>query len=264
MHSQSYQLFLQKIKSVCSNAKWTFIILFLVLCTSCSQGEAPEVELNLTVQPVNRPGLYNVTGTTNLPDQSQIAVAAIRYLRTNDDSFVGTESDTNYSILDRKIVEVEQGKWQTNLNLWQVSLDGRFREAWQLNQPIIGESLNPNKQVTFIATFDPSARLPTNSSEQISISEEQIQQIQQVQELRGDLVRFNEEGNPYVQASQSLTISLPTGRKSPPVLRAEDINGGWGNRYELPPQRNVVGTLRPQPIETEQINTPLSPSQFLR
>ncbi|MGB7443120.1 MAG: hypothetical protein WA919_18805 [Coleofasciculaceae cyanobacterium] len=215
----------------------------------------------MSVQPVNNPGIYNVTGTTNLPDKSQIAIAAIRYLRTDDDTFIDTELDTNYSILDRKIVEIDQGKWQTNLILWQVSPDGRFREAWQLNQPLVGQSLNPTKQVTFIATFDPSAKLPSNSDEGISVSEEQEQQVQ---ELQGDLVRFNQEGNPYVQASQSLRIGLPVGRKSPPALRTEDINGGWGNRYELPASQNVVGTLRPQPIETKQINTPLSPPQFLR
>jgi hypothetical protein len=90
------------------------------------------------------------------------------------------------------------------------------------------------------------------------------EQLKKTQELRGSLVRFTNEGKPYVQASKSLAIALPVGRTQPPKLQPEDINGGWGNRYEIQPEPFVTNRMRPQLPKTNQINTPLSPSEYLR
>jgi len=252
MLSQSYQLFSQQLQSLYSRTKWAFILLLVALCVSCSSSKPPDVALKLNVQP-SRPGVYNVTGSTNLPDKSQITVAAIRYLRPTDQEFLGSDPKATFSILDRQIVEVAQGKWQTTLNLWQVGPDGRFQEAWQLNQSQTGLSLNPATEVSFVATFDPAGQFLKSKEQQ-----------EKTQDLQGSLVRFTAEGLPYVQASQTLQIALPVGRRPPPELKAEDINGGWGNRYEIKPEPPVATNIRPQLPQTKQINAPLSPAEFLR
>lgn len=246
-----YQLFSQFLQHLYSYSKWAVISLLLVLCISCSASEPTATQLNLSVQP-ERPGVYSVTGSTNLPEQSQITVSAIRRLLPATDDFVGSGSQGSYSILDRQIVEVKQGKWQATLNLWRVAPDGRLQEVWQLYQPQTGLVVDPAKEVSFVAIFDPTRAF--------SIADEPAQ----TPELQGRLVRFTNEGNPYVQASQTLQIDLPSGRRPPSGLRSEDVNGGWGNRYQLKPEPSVSGNLRPQPLRSNQTNAPLSPAEFLR
>jgi hypothetical protein len=253
MVRKSYQFFSPIIQSLYVRSKWAIALLLLVLCTSCFAAKSPEVTLNLTVQPTNRPGVYNIMGTTNLSDGSQIAVSAIRYLLPTEQQFVGPDPNTAYSILARKIVEVANGKWEATLNLWQIAPDGRLQEAWQLNQSQTGLVFDPASEVSFLATFDPMEQ-----------SWKLGEQLKKTQELRGSLVRFTNEGKPYVQASKSLAIALPVGRTQPPKLQPEDINGGWGNRYEIQPEPFVTNRMRPQLPKTNQINTPLSPSEYLR
>jgi hypothetical protein len=276
MLHQFYQIFSQKIQPLYSQSKWAralrccksvaerspawgvsskaqIALLLLVLCTSCFSPKSSEVRLNLSVQPTSRPGVYNALGSTNLPDQSQITVTALRYLFPKEQQFLAPDPKTTYSILDRQIVKVAKGKWQATLNLWQVAPDGRLREAWQLNQSQTGLLVNPAPEVSFLATFAP-----------VEQSWKLGQQLNKTNELRGSLVRFTNEGQPYVQANQTLAIALPIGRKPPPKLQPEDINGGWGNRYEIKPEPPVASSMRPQPLKTDQIDAPLSPSEFLR
>jgi hypothetical protein len=250
-----YQIFRQKIQALYSHSKWTVILLLLALCVSCSSSKPPDVSLKLSVQPANNPGVYNVTGSTNLPEKSQITVAALRYLRPTNQELISPDPKPTYSILNRQIVQVEQGRWQTTLNLWQVAPDGRFREAWQLNlnQGQIGLSLEPVNEVSFVATFDPAGQFVKAK-----------QQPLYIQDLQGSLVRFSAEGLPYVQASQILKVGLPVGKRPPPELKAEDINDGWGNRYELKPELPVASRISPQIPQTSQSNAPLSQSKFFR
>jgi hypothetical protein len=253
MLSRFYQLFSQKIQLIFSHSKWAVILLLLVLSVSCSSSKPPEIALKLNVQAAGRPGVYDVSGATDLPNQSEISVAAIRYLRPKSDNFLETDTNATYSILDRQIVPIKQGKWQATLNLWQVASDGRFQEAWQLGSSETGLSVDPASEVSFVATFDPTGQLLKPKQQGID-----------PQNLRGSLVRFTSEGVPYVQASQTLQVSLPTGRRSPPQLKAEDINGGWGDRYKLPSEPPVASRIPPQQFSTSQTNAPLSPSEFLR
>lgn len=250
--SRLCQLFFPAIGSLYFQSKSTVILLLLILCVSCSSSKPPDVVLKVNVQQASSSGLYNVTGSTSLPEHSQITVAAIRYLRPTDQEFLGPDPNATYSILARQITEVSQGKWQAALNLWQVAPDGRFQEAWQLNQSQIGLSLNPASEVSFVAIFDPTTQPPKRKNNQ------------EAQDFKGSLVRFTPEGQPYVQASQTIRVSLPVGKRPPPVLKAEDINGGWGNRYELKPEPAVAINIRPQLPKTSQTDAPLSPSEFVR
>lgn len=253
MLSQVFQFFIQKIQPLYSRSHWVFILVLLALCVSCSTPKPPGIDLKINVQSASRPGSYNVTGSTNLPDQSQIIVTAIRYLPDTDQHLLGSDSDVSYSILDRQMVEVAQGKWQTTLNLWQVAPDGRLQEAWQLGASKIGLSLNPSNEVSFLATFDPTAQLMKRQ-----------QQLEKTPELEGTLIRFTTEGLPYVKASKTLQIPLPVGRRPPPGLKPEDINGGWGNRYEIKPEPPVAKNISPQLPTTNQTNAPLSSSEYMR
>lgn len=253
MFRQLYQSFSKKIQPLYSYRKWAIALVLLVLCTSCFSPKPSEVSLNLKVQPANRSGTYKVIGTTNLPDRSRIAVSAIRYLFPTEEQSLAPDPNATYSILDRQITEVAKGKWQVTLNLWQVAPDGRLQEAWQLNQAQTELSLNPSPEVSFAAIFDPSAQQLQSQQPELEVGD-----------LRGSLVRFTTEGQSYVKASQTLPIALPVERRPPPKLGAEDINFGWGNRYEIKPEPSVPKTMSPQPLKTEQINSPLSPSEFLR
>lgn len=248
-----YQLAIAAIQRLYSRTKWAIILLLVLWCASCTSGQAKDIQLKLNVQSAGRSGLYSVTGETNLPDRSQITVAAIRYFLPANQLVVSSDTKINYSILDRQLVRVEKGKWQATLNLWQVAPDGSFREPWQLALSQIPTSFEPAPDVSFIATFEPDGQLATSQDQKV-----------QIPELKGSLVRFTNEGQPYVKSSQTLRIPLPTGRKTPPRQREEDLNGGWGNRYEIKPQPPLPKTIRPPSIKTEQTNAPISPSEFTR
>ncbi len=269
MFRQLYQLFSRKIRFVSPLNKWAIALLPLLLCSSCFFPNTPEVSLQLNVQSTSRPGTYNVSGSTNLPDRSQIIVSAIRYLFPTDGQRLGPDPNATYSILDRQIAEVVKGNWQATLNLEQIAPNGRVQEAWQFNQSQTQLLLNPSPEVSFLATFDPFNQRSLSSDQDDTQTVARLAQLQsswqgKTQELRGRLVRFTSEGQPYVQVSQTLPIPLPTGIKQPPKISPEDINGGWGNRYEIKPERPVPTTMRPQPLKTDQIDAPLSPSEFLR
>lgn len=230
------------------------LVLLLILNVGCAKRRSPEVDLKMRVQQSGSPGVYLVTGSTNLPEQSLITVMALRSIRSDSPSTVSANPNATNSILARQIVKVEHENWQTTLNLWQVAPDGRFREAWQLNQSEEGLSLNPAANVTFLALLDPAVQpLPI---------EKKLQQ--QDKNLRGRLVRFTDDGQWYVQASEVLPVALPTGKTVPPPLRAEDINGGWGNRsvIQREPQNSDFVGLPPEKIE--KTTAPPSTTEFMR
>jgi hypothetical protein len=198
--------------------------LLLVLMTACSlpQSAVPEIQLSMQVEPAGRPGIYTITGNTNLPDQSRITVAGIRYLRSSTEPVDLNNQELPYSILARQTVEVTQGKWQTTLNLWQVAPDGRYQESWQLNEAKLGQALTPNATVTFVAALEPVGQPATLS-----------QQLGNNQKIQGNLVRFTPDGQQYLQVSQTLPVDLPKGKTAAPGLTTQDLNHGWGDRIQL-------------------------------
>lgn len=240
------------------------IAVLLILNAGCSQvpssvRQLPALLPNLStdanfqirVTPSDRKGVYTIVGSTNLPDQSRIAVAAIRHLRPSKPPALGLSPKPTYSILAYQDVEVNQGKWQATLNLWDVAPDGRFQEVWQIEQSKLGLRFEPESEVLFLATVNPTD----------SISELEKQLEKQGIELVSNVVRNTSEGDRYVQASQVLPIPLPTGQTTPPGQRPEDINGGWGPRYLLLPEPPNINKL-PRP-DKRRIDAPLSPEEFM-
>jgi len=264
----SCSLFLKRLltKQTLSPFKGLVIIaLLLILSTGCSQApltlqQLPSLLPNLSsnanfqirVTPSSPAGVYTVAGDTNLPDESRITVAAIRYLRQDEQRLLYLNPNLTYSILAYEDVKVSKGKWQTTLNLWKVAPNGQFQEAWQLEQSQLELSLKPENDVTFLATVAPTG----------SLSELEALLQKQGVKLVSNLVRNTVDGERYVQASQVLPIPLPTGQTTPPQLRADDLNGGWGNRFVLIPEPpNINNYEKPDKRRT---TAPLSPNEFLQ
>ncbi|MFH7028236.1 MAG: hypothetical protein ACHBN1_23240 [Heteroscytonema crispum UTEX LB 1556] len=256
------QLNCHKIKNLPVAAPLAAVSLaLLVVSSGCVQKAQDEAQLEITsVEPVERNGVYNVVGSTNLPESSRITISAVRYLRPiegTDPALLVTDLNTNRSILDRQSVEVKQGKWQVDLNLWQIAPNGSFQEVWQANQGQM--KLTPESDVTFIATYDPASQLKKKSDQ------ENTDELKpEYQKLEGKWLRFTNEGEKYVQASQTLPIDLPAGKTVPPRPQPEDLNDGWGNRYQIRPEPIASGANIAPPTKTRQTNAPLSVSEFVR
>lgn len=233
-----------------------FIGSLSLLSFGCTTTSVPQATLDIQVQPGGRSGLYTASGTSNLPDQSRLIVMAIRPLRSatqlnQTETKVG---ESNYAILDRRAVEVKQGQWQTNLNLWQVAPKGQFQENWQLNQAKLGTNFTPSSEVTFVATFDPANQSPAIEP-----------QINQALELESPVVRFTNDGERYLQASEVVSLSLPTGKTTPPALTATDLNHGWGDRSG--PAPDLTADKQRNPVSQSnlaQTDAPLTADQMLR
>jgi len=263
----SCHLFLKKVLSlpawfVCRGL--VSLVLLLMLSTGCSQVglEAPQfpvllpnfltdANFQIRVTPSSRSGVYTVAGSTNLPDESRITVAAIRYLRSSQSLSASLNQNPTYSILAYQDAEVKNGKWQATLNLWKVSPNGQFKEAWQLDQTKLGLSLDPDSDVTFLATLAPTD----------SLSELEPLLEKKGIKLVSNIVRNTSDGERYVQASQVLPIALPTGQTTLPAPK-EEVNGGWGPRYLLLPEpENTKKLENPKERRTD---APLSPAEFLQ
>jgi hypothetical protein len=235
-----------------------------VLCTGCSQVLLPVQQLpnllpgihsaadfQMRVTPLGHEGKYEVVGNTNLPDDSRIAVAAIRYLRSDNQLSPDIIPEATYSILDYKDVKVNEGKWQITLNLWKIAPNGQFSEEWQLRESELGLELEPEPSVTFLATLSPTTQF----------SEVERQLNKQGIKVKSTVIRSTADGERYVQASQVLPIDLPTGKTTPPTLRPDDENGGWGPRYLLIPEPPIIYKLEKPALR--RTNEPLSPEEFL-
>lgn len=238
------------------------IIPCILLSTGCSQGQLPavlvqnkqlrEIVLDWQVQNSAEPGAYQLAGKTDLPDKTRLTVAAFRYLYPAAAQARKLHSNPTYAILDYQSVDVEQGKWQTQLNLWQVAADGTFQENWQLDQKRLATRFNPGQEVVFLVTLTPI--------EQLSTLQQQL--AAKGQALDDGTIRTTADGEAYAQAHRTLNVDLPTGSTttSRPQLEAE--NFGWGRRYLFPQEpQNPTQLERPSEPITD---APARPEDFLR
>ncbi|WP_026082401.1 hypothetical protein [Mastigocladopsis repens] len=250
MFSLYFQLICHNFKKLSATATLAGIsLLLLTVSYGCNKKAQEEVQLDIkSVEPTNSNGVYNVVGSTNLPDSSLIAIAAVRYLIPIEGQQIGFLNDpanNNRSILARQIVEVKQGQWQANLNLWQVTPNGQFQEVWQAHE--VQMKLRPDSNVIFIATFEPAGQLKKSNLQ-----------------LEGKQLRFTNEGEIYVQARQTMPISLPVRKTTPPRLQPEDLNNtlGYQSPIQVPILTSNASFLRSGKFS--QTNAPLKPSEFLR
>ena len=147
----------------------------------------------------NQPGLYQVSGNTTLPNGTELTVSAIRPLKA-----IATTKES-YSILDRQMAVVKDGRWETSLNLWQVAPDGQFQEAWQRTTSPIGEAFKPLPGVLFSVTLDPKDAAGLKAT----IERQDAPQLKAIE-------KYNVDGELYLQATKTQTVSLPFGSTLPP------------------------------------------------
>ncbi|NJR61902.1 MAG: hypothetical protein HC769_25570 [Cyanobacteria bacterium CRU_2_1] len=211
----------------------------------------PVIELAIRqVEATGRPGVYAVAGNTTLPDQTRLTVSAVRYLQYSQQAALTAIAEPDYSILDRQFAEVREGNWQANLNLWQIASDGNYQEAWQLDQRNTAIRFNPQPTVTFMATLDPASQ-PGNFRAQVERQDESTQIA---------LTRFTTDGELYLETSQVLTVSLPSGNTSPPSTTLSS-----SPRRSSSSQVNVSQSPEGDSGKTwSQTNTPLTPDQLFR
>lgn len=228
------------------------ISLLLLMNFGCSTERTSQVELSIKVTPTDRPGTYTVSGNTNLPDQSQVVVQGIRPL-LSPTQLVSASASSNYAILDRQATKSSQGQWQVTLKLWQVAADGQYQEAWQLNQSQINR-LQPSPDVVFVAVIDPASQAKS-LAKQLEV---------QGKKLEGANVRFTSDGQWYLQAKQTLAVTLPTGKTTPPGVSTIDVNGGWGNRSELTNTNAGLTQVNLPASKEKQSTAPLASTQRLR
>ncbi|MBC7970637.1 MAG: hypothetical protein H7Z11_11035 [Verrucomicrobia bacterium] len=238
--------------------RWFSLALVLLLGTGCSRLLQPQPLKDINLQFAvddTLPGVYTIAGNTNLPEKTQIMVAAIRYLYPAKPASKNFNPNPTYAVLAYQPAEVNRGKWQTTLNLWETGADGRFQESWQLDQAKLKLALDPSDKVVFLATL-----APVDGSDQLQQLENQL--AKQKIQLSRKLVHGTADGQQYIQVNQTMAIALPTGNTTPPSIRPEDINGGWGNRFLIPPEpQNPITLERPKERRT---NAPATAEEFLR
>jgi hypothetical protein len=221
-----------------------------------SGDSAAPLELTIQAQPARQQGTYTLSGTANLPDQSRIIIQGIRNLELSDQDSSSAGDDTNgapglYSILDRQTAEVNQGKWQTTLTLWQVAPDGAYQEAWQMNQTTLGLSVRSSTSVTFLATFDPAVQAATL-----------IPALRKLEnQLGNSRVQFTQTGGWYLEAEKTLALALPTGRTVPPSRSEAKPSTAFDRSAESTSARPEPPPLLPE--GQQQSTAPLSVRQQL-
>ncbi len=234
------------------------ILAVILMCSGCAQlnlsrnSSAPST-LSFAVdqiQPSNRPGVYSVSGRANLPDKTTVVVSAIRQLTpaANQDG-----AKPEYSILSRQQTQVNGQTWKVDLNLWQVAPDGQYQEAWQLTQPATRVASTPNSTVLFLASVTPSNQ-PSELTQQI----EDLTQTSQ-----GNFVQFTAEGDPYLQASRSLPITLPSGQTTAPPQRSLTTRIASDRITDVAPVKNQNRSVLP-PGKTNVTTAPLMSQEFVR
>ncbi|MBF2000604.1 MAG: hypothetical protein IGS38_07785 [Synechococcales cyanobacterium M58_A2018_015] len=237
------------------------MLLLATFCSGCTQIEIPQrllssrrqsnVDFAVQVTAAETPGVYRVSGQADLPNRTQLTVAAVRYLYPEAPA-VATGAEPTYAILDYRLVQVERGEWNTQLNLWKVAADGRYQEEWQIDQQRLGLQWQPDDNVVFLATLTPIERLAK--------LEQQL--ARRGRRFASGTVLSTAEGQRYAQAHQLLSVALPTGSTTPPPPRPEAHNYGWGDRYLIPQEpQNPTQLQRP----AERITTaPRRPEELLR
>lgn len=209
-------------------------------------GRLPTVEVDFELQEAAAPGRYQLTGKANFPNNTELNLLALRILQPTDKQ---SENRLTYSILDYQVVEIVDGEWTGELDLWQLSDSGTWHETWQLDQSELELAVEPSDDVIFLATFTPLDQLTT------------LEGIlaQQGLQLETTLLRTTPEGRRYLQMGQVISLEPPTDALT--ASRPKPHNGGWGRRYLLIEEP-------PMPYQVEfpderQTNRPVLPEEFL-
>ncbi len=203
------------------------VLAVLVLATACdrpssnlfSWGQNNTVDIVIEqITETGQPGQFTLTGTTNLPDQTPLTVSAVRLLNSPNISDL-TPEESQHAILARKSALVKDGRWQTQLQLWEISSKGTYQENWQT---IVGSATDPasiSPSVDFLATLEPIDLAKSNLMARSDLLEG----------ANSPLLNFTPDGEPYLKASQSRAVALPSGTLSATSLPQEN-QATWKDR----------------------------------
>ncbi|MEO1070042.1 MAG: hypothetical protein AAFW95_13135 [Cyanobacteria bacterium J06638_6] len=236
-----------------------WLVLILLACIGCRAvlppGVAPVPEtttLMIEAKALGE-GEFNLSGTTNLPDNTQLTAVALRYLES-ETSIVSARSadDVLYSVLDYQPVTVANGQWTTQLNLWQVAADGRYQEPWQAQAEALNLAAQPKDTVQFAITLAPSHFGKAMGDVLAQVGRPRV----------AGILRLTTSGEPFLWADRSLPVGLPQGQTTPPDELLTRTNGGWGKRYLLVPEPLLPYTLTPE--DERQTTAPATLDEWLR
>ena len=156
-------------------------------------------KLMMTVESGDRPGVYELSGTTDLPEETELLVQAVRVLTPTGQPLPDDSPEEHYSILDRDRVLVSNGRWSAELQLWDNS-DGASVEDWQMRLPQSDRSFTPDNEVNFTVSMP-----PTGDERALEA------QWQQSKQTPSDgVVSFTPDGEWFLQAEESIVITPPT------------------------------------------------------
>lgn len=204
----------------------------------------PVAEMDFTIEPGRNSYTYELQGTANFPNQTELNVLAMRQLLPTDET---VEPKPTYSVLDYQVVRVQNGRWQGELTLKQLAEDGSRKETWQLDQSELAMDIEPRDQIVVMATYTPLDQLTT------------LERIlaQQGLKVSPELLQTTLEGRRYLEMRKVFDIPVENLVSERPRL----YNDGWGTRHLLIEEP-------PMPYQVEfpkerQTNRPAEPSEFL-
>jgi hypothetical protein len=250
------------------------MLLLLGVCPGCQsplRSDLPPLSTATTITLEATPlknGEFALTGTTNLPDDTQLTALALRYwVPAGADLGTATPRDLSaqaaaggvatsqpllYSVLDYQPVTVTNGQWSTQLNLWQVAADGRYQEPWQAQAESLKLTPIPHDTVQFAITLPPDRLGAALSHRADPASRPRVAEV----------LRVTADGEPFLWADQTRPVGLPRGQTTPPADRLARTNAGWGDRHLLVPEPPLPYTLTP--ADQRQTTAPLLAGEKLR
>lgn len=241
-----------------------FLALLVIMGSGCSRMQAMigsftshEAALNFTITEVNasgQSGNFSLQGEASLPDQTRLAVSAVRKLNTTSAENDISGGKPSYAILDRQFALVEDGQWQADLVLRHLDANGSGFENWQFETDLLKTTLNPSATVLFLVTLEPT-----------SFSEDIEQLMTNAVINQGDTqLSFTTDGDPYLQISQSVAIPIPSGTvaQSDDSTLAQNIDL-WQERSDYSPSVSELGE-QPQTPFDEDDNWPLPASNTMQ
>lgn len=216
----------------------------------CQPVETQVNQLSLTVEPSDRPGTYRLSGTTDLPDGTELTVQGLRYLEPLGQLLSDIQDKDHYAILDRDRVQVEAGQWSVALQLWQPNGEGEPLESWQLALPQSDRSFEAAPDVQFTVSTPPSGdERRLDAQWQSSKANPAIGEI-----------RFTPDGDWYLQA-QAIRPIAPPQSELPAAVAVFNAGANPSPEAALPRAKAVTGEV----ADLEPTNTaPLAPGEMLR
>ncbi len=174
----------------------------------CQSSQADLTQLSLEVKPSRQVGAYKLSGSTNLPDGTELTIQGLRQLTAIEPGMPDDSADS-FSILDRKAIQVNDGRWEASLQIWQSGPDGEPAESWQVHLPNGNQSYDPADEVLFTVTTPPRKDAQA-LDKQWNASKNNPE---------GQQVGFTATGLWFLQAGKQLNLA-------PPIISDEALAGG--------------------------------------